>query len=360
MKRSTAEIVAEYGPLRARRASPASPSTAAMSGSPRGGRLNALDRQSRRPRCAPSMSPAMPAPPSTAATSTRSPRPASTRSIRRRAASSPRSRRLAAAPIPALPGPRARSGSAQYRGRSIHQIDPETGRIIRTIEAKALRHRRDLGRWRTLARHLGRRGPATSAASIPRPAPCWRRSTCRPAPPCPGSNPMAPTASSPAAATAARSASSAAPRAAGGRHSGRERVLHEAAFPAVITGRCAPWPVSRPRSASGSPSTTTRSACAPAATQPILPCHADQRLPRSCVAERMTSIAGSTPAADDELLRLVAMHRAEQVGAIGHRHAGLPAAPPASAGRGGGHRRSWRPNPAAGRAKRLRRRASRR
>ena len=44
-----------------------------------------------------------------------------------------------------------------YRERKIHQIDPETGAIRRSIESQPLRHRRDLGGRRALARHLGRR-----------------------------------------------------------------------------------------------------------------------------------------------------------------------------------------------------------
>ena len=77
----------------------------------------------------------MRAPRSTASTCFRSPRTASRRSIRRAAACSPRSRRPAAAAIRGSPGPKARCGSAQYRERKIHQVDPETGAILRTIES---------------------------------------------------------------------------------------------------------------------------------------------------------------------------------------------------------------------------------
>ena len=45
----------------------------------------------------------------------------------------------------------------QHRNRKIHQVDPETGAILRTLEFEPLRHRRHLGRRRTLARHLGSR-----------------------------------------------------------------------------------------------------------------------------------------------------------------------------------------------------------
>ena len=54
---------------------------------------------------------------------------------RRPAACSPPSRRPAAAATRGSPGPRARSGSGSYRERKIHQIDPETGAILRTIES---------------------------------------------------------------------------------------------------------------------------------------------------------------------------------------------------------------------------------
>ena len=43
----------------------------------------------------------------------------------------------------------------EYRDRKIHQIDPETGKILRTHRVEPLRHGRDLGRWRALARHVG-------------------------------------------------------------------------------------------------------------------------------------------------------------------------------------------------------------
>ena len=69
----------------------------------------------------------------------------------------------------------------QYRDRKIHQVDPETGAILRTIESQPLRHRRHLGRRRTLARHLGRRGKRAAATSIPQAARSWRGSRCRPA-----------------------------------------------------------------------------------------------------------------------------------------------------------------------------------
>ena len=45
----------------------------------------------------------------------------------------------------------------QYRDRKIHQIDPETGADSAHHRVQPLRHRRDLGRRRAVARHLGRR-----------------------------------------------------------------------------------------------------------------------------------------------------------------------------------------------------------
>ena len=43
----------------------------------------------------------------------------------------------------------------QYRDRKIHQVDPETGSDPSHDGVRPLRHRRDLGRRRALARHLG-------------------------------------------------------------------------------------------------------------------------------------------------------------------------------------------------------------
>ena len=44
----------------------------------------------------------------------------------------------------------------QHRGRKIHQVDPETGKVLRTIESDRICHRSHLGRRRALARHVGR------------------------------------------------------------------------------------------------------------------------------------------------------------------------------------------------------------
>ncbi len=50
----------------------------------------------------------------------------------------------------------------QHRNRKIHQVDPETGAILRTIEFEPLCHRRDLARRRTLARDTRSRPERTS------------------------------------------------------------------------------------------------------------------------------------------------------------------------------------------------------
>ena len=204
MKHTAAEIIREYGPFpgveqRARRHLR------------RRARLVRLRRQAERARsgraarrCARSTSPPTPARPSTASTCSRSPRIASRRSIPRPAACSPPFPRPAEAAIPGSPGPRASLWVGQYRGRKIHQIDPETGAILRTIESQSLRHRRHLGRRRTLARHLGRRRKRAAAHRSANRRGAGARSTCRPGRASPGSNPTAATASSAAAATTAR------------------------------------------------------------------------------------------------------------------------------------------------------------
>ena len=51
---------------------------------------------------------------------------------------------------------------AQHRKRKIHQVDPQTGAILRTIEFEPFRYRRHLGGWRALARYLGSRAKRTA------------------------------------------------------------------------------------------------------------------------------------------------------------------------------------------------------
>jgi glutamine cyclotransferase len=70
----------------------------------------------------------------------------------------------------------------QYRERKIHQIDPETGAILRTTA-------------------LGKAVRATSGASIPEPGRSWNGSRCRRARACRVSKPMAVTGSTAVAET---------------------------------------------------------------------------------------------------------------------------------------------------------------
>ena len=76
----------------------------------------------------------MPEPHSTASTCFSSQRIASRKSIRRPAVYSPRSRPPAAVVTPGSPGPKGRCGWASIE-RKIHQVDPDTGAILRTIES---------------------------------------------------------------------------------------------------------------------------------------------------------------------------------------------------------------------------------
>jgi hypothetical protein len=77
----------------------------------------------------------------------------------------------------------------QYRERKIHQIDPETGAILRTIES----NRFVTGvTWveGSCGTGPGRVTRAIFGESIPRRGRCWRRSICRPGSTCRGSSPM--------------------------------------------------------------------------------------------------------------------------------------------------------------------------
>ena len=86
-------------------------------------------------RCARSMSRRMREPPSMASICFKSPKIASIRSIRRAAVCSRQSRRPAAAVTSGLAWAEGTLWVGQYRDRKIHQIDPETGALLRTIES---------------------------------------------------------------------------------------------------------------------------------------------------------------------------------------------------------------------------------
>ncbi len=68
----------------------------------------------------------------------------------------------------------------QHRGRKIHQIDPETDKILRTIESTASLPASP-GSTESCGTAPGKATRATCAASIRRRARCWRGSRCRPA-----------------------------------------------------------------------------------------------------------------------------------------------------------------------------------
>ena len=120
-------------------------------------------------------------------------------------------RAVCSPPIPA-PGGGGDSGLAwaegtlwvgQYRDRKIHQVDPDTGAILRTIESNRFVTGVtwvDGELWH--ATWEGER--AICATSIRKRARCSRASRCRRASACPGSSPTAATGFSAAAARAAR------------------------------------------------------------------------------------------------------------------------------------------------------------
>ena len=114
-------------------------------------------------RCARLMSPRMQERLSTASICFSLPKIAFRQSIRRLAVCSPPSLHPAAAVTQDSRGPKD-AWVGQYRDRKIHQIDPQTGVILRTIEVQPLRHRGHLGRRRTMARHLGRRRERLTAS----------------------------------------------------------------------------------------------------------------------------------------------------------------------------------------------------
>ena len=156
MKRSTAEILREYGPF---------PGVDRVNGVTYDGEhvWFAVGGQAERPRSGQRDNGALDRcrrscreRPSTAGTSFRSPKTASRKSIRRPAE--------CIATIPA-PGGGGDSGLAwaegtlwvgQHRGRKIHQVDPQTGAILRTIESNRFVTGVTWVERRAVARHLGR------------------------------------------------------------------------------------------------------------------------------------------------------------------------------------------------------------
>ncbi|WP_240200304.1 hypothetical protein [Paracoccus methylovorus] len=99
------------------------------------------------------------------------------------------------AAIPALEG--GNSGLAwaggslwmgQYRGRRIHQVDPETGKVLRSIDSDRFVTGVTWSRAR-FGTAPGRARKATSGASTPQPARGWSAWRCRRAPGSRGWNP---------------------------------------------------------------------------------------------------------------------------------------------------------------------------
>ena len=134
MKHSAAKIVREYGPF---------PGVEHVDGVTydgqhvwfaSGDKLNAFDPASGKTLRSIDVA-ATQEQPSTASICFSSPRIASRRSIRRPAACSPPSRRPAGAVTRDSRGPKGTLWVGQYRERKIHQIDPQTGAILRTIES---------------------------------------------------------------------------------------------------------------------------------------------------------------------------------------------------------------------------------
>ena len=127
-----------------------------------------------------SPSPPTPAPPSTASTCARSPGdriqkvdPATGRGGR----DHPGARRRAA--TRASTWAEGTLWVGQYRARKIHQVDPETGAILRTIDSDRFVTGVTWVERRALARHLGGRARASCATSIRRRAKCSSASRCR-------------------------------------------------------------------------------------------------------------------------------------------------------------------------------------
>jgi hypothetical protein len=113
----------------------------------------------------------------------------------------------------------------QYRDRCIHQIDPDTGKILRTLGSFApsppiASSPASPGSTAICGTPPGRATTATCAASTRTTDACWSASTCRRARTSAAWNPMAPTCSIAAAAPAASCAPCAGPH---GLRDARER-----------------------------------------------------------------------------------------------------------------------------------------
>ena len=93
---------------------------------------------------------------------------------------------------------RAASQTQDPSGRSADRRDPSHHQV------KPLRHRRHLGRWRTLARHAGKPTKANCADRPEERRGSGADSTCRPASPCRASSRTAATRSSAAAEAAGK------------------------------------------------------------------------------------------------------------------------------------------------------------
>ncbi len=89
----------------------------------------------------------------------------------------------------------------------------------------------------------------------------------------------------------------------------------------MISGMCRPCPVNNAKSARGPLSTTTRSAKAPGATVPMRPSMRHKRA-ATPVAEAITTW-GQHASTDHELFRLMPVHLAQKVAAVGHRQPGV-------------------------------------
>ena len=204
MKRSSAEILREYGPFPGRRAACMA---SAIDGrhvwfasgdklnalDPASGEIAALDRCRRA--CGNGLRRPAPVP------DRRGPHPEDRSRDRPGARHDPGARRRRRF--------RARLGRRHALGRAVSRPqDPSDRSRDRSDPAhhriQPLRHRRHLGRRRALARHLGRRRERPAAHRSRRPARCWSSSTCRRASACRASNPTAATASSAAAASSGK------------------------------------------------------------------------------------------------------------------------------------------------------------